>query len=279
MRSRTMTPWNVARNAIAGALVATTLAYGQIGRGDLDARTAVKRFTIKGAVTRFEQSQGLRYQGQGLLYVTASVPRNVTGKGGSSSVSTVPGVEQKTFQFNVDTRSKIYKPGQVAYLDAKGDNVLVTPFPIVGSRRDDLGDHRYMETSITISASGRIDGVTRTWTGKHMEGFTGGVTVFITDKDGNVLYKTKVQKYGVNGTEIPGGASSDRTVNWSEEVPPAVINNAAGYAIMQTPNPNPRWDELLRDTKEGLEAVAAILVIVVVIIATIKGGGGDNKKQ
>ncbi len=269
MRNSRMTPWNVARSAVAGTLVATTLAYGQIGRGALDARTAAKRFTIKGTVSRFEQSQGM-------LYVTALIPRSANAKSGSSPVSAAPGFEQKTFQLKVNTASKVYKPGQVAYMDAQGDEALVTPFPIVGSRRDDLGDHRYMETSITISASGRLDAVTHTWTGKHMEGFTGGVTVFITDKDGNVLHKTKAQKYGVNGTDVPG-ASNDRRVNWSEELPPNVINNAAGYAIMQTHSPNPRWDEFLIETKEGLEAIAAILVIVVLIIATINGS--ENKKS
>jgi hypothetical protein len=37
-------------------------------------------------------------------------------------------------------------------------------FPLKGSKLTELGDHRRMETSVTISNNGRIDGVTRTWT-------------------------------------------------------------------------------------------------------------------
>ncbi|EKQ68944.1 hypothetical protein OsccyDRAFT_3498 [Leptolyngbyaceae cyanobacterium JSC-12] len=61
------------------------------------------------------------------------------------------------------------------------------PFPLKGSKFTELGGHRRMETSITMSKGGRVDGVTRIWTDKHWKGFTGFVAVTIADRAGNVL--------------------------------------------------------------------------------------------
>jgi hypothetical protein len=53
-----------------------------------------------------------------------------------------------------------------------------------------------MKTDITISNNGPIDGVTRIWTAKQWQGFTGAAAVALTDSDGNVLYVTEPHSYG-----------------------------------------------------------------------------------
>lgn len=108
-------------------------------------------------------------------------------------------------------------------------------FPLRGSKHDELGDHRRMKTDITISASGRIDGTTRTWTAKHWKGFTGTVVVYITDSSGNILYSTNPQSYGVNGLYMPG--AHDRNVVWTNQIPVDSLSKVAGYVIHQVYDP------------------------------------------
>lgn len=129
-------------------------------------------------------------------------------------------------------------------------------FPLKGSKHTELGDHRRMATDITISNNGRIDGVTRTWTDKQWRGFTGSVVVGITDRDGNILYVTNPQTYGVDGKRIP--KPSDRTERWTDSVPSNIFSKVGGYAIIHTTNPRDRWREWLRTAREGATEIKAI---------------------
>jgi hypothetical protein len=108
--------------------------------------------------------------------------------------------------------------------------LLAQTFPFRGSQFDELGDHRRMETSITISNNGRIDGRTRTWTAHKTKGFTGGVAVVLMDASGNILHVTQEERYGVNCKRCPG--PSDRTVQWAQTVPANLISQVRGYAIV-----------------------------------------------
>jgi hypothetical protein len=126
-------------------------------------------------------------------------------------------------------------------------------FPLRGSNLTELGDHRRMETSITISNNGRIDGVTRIWTAKQWSGFTGAVAVVITDSAGNTLYVTEPRNYGVDCKRCPG--PSDRTQQWADTVPSNVLNQVGGYSIVHTTNPRIRWGDWLRDAKEAAKEV------------------------
>jgi hypothetical protein len=128
-------------------------------------------------------------------------------------------------------------------------------FPLRGSQFTELGEHRRMETSITISNNGRIDGVTRTWTANKWKGFTGAVAVVITDSAGNVLHVTPPQSYGVDCRRCPN--SSDRTQQWSNTVPSNVLNQVGGYAIVHTTNPRNRWRDWLATAKEAATEIKA----------------------
>jgi hypothetical protein len=129
-------------------------------------------------------------------------------------------------------------------------------FPLRGSKFTELGDHRRMESSITISNNGRVDGVTRIWTAKQWKGFTGSVAVAITDRAGNVLYVTNPQSWGVDCKRCPG--PSNRTQGWSDTVPSNVLPKVGGYAIIHTTNPRDRWRTWLSTAKEAVAEIKAI---------------------
>ena len=112
---------------------------------------------------------------------------------------------------------------------------------------------------------GQLRAKTRTWTSEALTGFTGGVVVALTDKDGELLHFTKVRKYGVNGTAVPGAPSS-RTKEWDETIPPEVMSKFAGIAIVHRYEPTPRWLETTNDVvefakyvKDAYETVAEII--------------------
>lgn len=127
-------------------------------------------------------------------------------------------------------------------------------FPLKGSQHTELGDHRRMETSITISDTGRIDGTTRTWTSKKYKGFTGSVVVFLTDAEGNIHHATEPHSYGVDGTAI---GVHKRKETWDENISQEILNNISGYAIHHAHTP------VIRVTpdkfKEWAEALAPII--------------------
>jgi hypothetical protein len=129
-------------------------------------------------------------------------------------------------------------------------------FPLQGSQFDELGDHRRMETQITVSNNGRIDGMTRIWTDKKWKGFTGSVAVAITDRAGNTLYVTNPQSWGVDCKRCPG--PSNRTQGWADTVPSNVLKQVGGYRILHTTNPRDRWRSWLSDTKEAATEIKAI---------------------
>lgn len=131
-------------------------------------------------------------------------------------------------------------------------------YPVDGHRKDDLGHSHYMGTNITLSATGRIDGVTRIWSREAARGFTGGVLVILTDKSGNVLATTKPRKWGVDGVYVPG-APSDRTEYWHEALPREVRHRAAGYAILHTPAPTERWRRFLQDATEAAREIKSLI--------------------
>jgi uncharacterized membrane protein len=115
----------------------------------------------------------------------------------------------------------------------------VPSFPIRGTREDTVLPKRYMNTSVTISNNGRIDGITKTWS-CHNLGFTGGVYVAVTDKNGNILNEPTQRKYGVNGRSFPGGRCSERTDTWHEYIPENKINDVYSVAIGHAHTPKSR---------------------------------------
>lgn len=139
--------------------------------------------------------------------------------------------------FSFQGESKSLKPLQGLMM------AQAVSFPVKQSKKTELGDHRHMKTSIIVSNNGRIDGITRIWTDKKWEGFTGCSVVLITDSAGNVLFETKRHRYGVDGVNIPG-KPSDRTEKWKDQIPSNILPNARGSAIFNATCPKSRWPEI-----------------------------------
>jgi hypothetical protein len=142
-------------------------------------------------------------------------------------------------------------------------------FPIKGSRHDDVaGGH--MQTDFTLDAGGTLSAVTRTWTNVKLKGFTGSVTVVLTDGDKQPLWASPPRKYGVDG-ELVG--DDDRHDNWNETVPSGIINQVRGYAILQQHDPKwlslagARAEQFLRwlNSDEGKATIATIATIAVML--------------
>jgi hypothetical protein len=142
---------------------------------------------------------------------------------------------------------------------------LKPAFPITASRHDDVaGGH--METSITLYNTGRMDGVTRTWTNVDFSGFTGGVCVVLIGDNNHRLWVSGLHTYGVDGDKIPFKVS-DRTEGWDEQVPQELLNQVRGVAIVQRHAPDPRLPDWLKTAGEALEEIKPIIQAIALIAA------------
>jgi hypothetical protein len=173
----------------------------------------------------------------------------------------------RTIKFNVP-QSKL-NVGQRVWV--AGNRVNGVVLPINGEIRSKVGAGDWMETTVTISNNGRIDGKTRTWTTVCADGFTGGVIVFLFDQAGNVLHSTPLKKYGVNGTCVPS-APSNRTEYWNNTVSVDIVNKTRSVKIVHVKKPTDRIDEFLEKAKE----VAEIVKIFAEAYQDIAGGGGTG---
>jgi hypothetical protein len=90
-----------------------------------------------------------------------------------------------------------------------------------------------MSTAASIYASGSLNCVTHTWEVTDLRGFRGSVAVALLDQNQNTLWVSGTQHFGVDGRWF---GTSDRTDNWSDNVPAAVLPNVRFIAIIQ------HWD-------------------------------------
>lgn len=121
--------------------------------------------------------------------------------------------------------------------------------PITHSQSDNIAGGT-MQTSITLYETGRLDGVTRTFTKVKLRGFTGGASVVITDPNGHVLWGSEMHSFRVDGSYI---GNSDRTDSWSEQVPSEVIIHAGGAAIIHLHNPKPSLGDYIGDLVDDIK--------------------------
>lgn len=123
----------------------------------------------------------------------------------------------------------------------------VMTFPLKAVKKVEFTNQGQMQTEITLSEKGRLNGYTRTWSDPGGSGFKGAVSVALTDTAGGVLFVSQTREYGV-------GTGDRRARSWSENVPAEVVPRVGGYVIYQVSPP----DELSRDwvrTPEGQRIV------------------------
>lgn len=112
---------------------------------------------------------------------------------------------------------------------------LGAPVAAVGTRSlvvnvyTNLGANHHMWTTAgLVTAVGKLTAQTRTATFTLLGGFRGGVEISINDANGWILFKTPVQRYGVDGKWI---GRWDRTDPWEVDVPADVLSAAASLSV------------------------------------------------
>lgn len=123
-------------------------------------------------------------------------------------------------------------------------------FPVQASKSDNISGGT-MQTSVTLYDTGRLDGVTRTFTKVDFAGFTGGVIAVLLDQSGKPLWISSSHSYGVDGdATVFGrrvfGGTSDRTDSWSDQVPPEVLSTFKGMTILQSQDARFDLGEIVR---------------------------------
>jgi hypothetical protein len=95
--------------------------------------------------------------------------------------------------------------------------------------------------SVTVSQSGALNAVTHIWEVTELRGFVGAVAVVLTDANKTPLWVSPTQKYGVDGRAM---GTSDRTENWTANVPAALLQHTRGIAIVQRWDPRNVFDDI-----------------------------------
>ncbi len=103
--------------------------------------------------------------------------------------------------------------------------------PIKAYVKDEVADEVYTETSVTLHGSGRLDAVTHTWTDNKFIGAHAVAGVVLVDGDNHQLWYSGAHMCGISGEWEPGGRD-DRRCDWSEKIPPEVLNQVADCKIV-----------------------------------------------
>ncbi len=124
---------------------------------------------------------------------------------------------------------------------------------------DPIAGTGYMTTDATLNQDGVLYATTTTRSVQDLKGFTGGVFAIVADRNGNVLARTALRQFGVNGLWIPGGPST-RVDPWSENLGVAAAANGATLNIVHVWDPHGRL----------FTAIPAILNDVVTLIGMVE---------
>jgi hypothetical protein len=143
-------------------------------------------------------------------------------------------------------------------------------FPITGARDDCFpGSGGCMHTNATLTrnpdGSGHINAVTRTSEMTMLRGFKGSVAIAILDENHQALWVSETQNYGVDGTAF---GTHDRTDNWVDTVPAALLPHMRQYAIIQKWNPNNVFTSI-KNWLSGIKTVADELAGIATDVKTI----------
>lgn len=148
----------------------------------------------------------------------------------------------------------------------EGGKVVLPQFPITATRFDSLpGCGGHMNTTATIFSDGLLNAVTRTWEDTDLRGFEGAVAVAVLDQNQNQLWVSATHKFGVDGKWI---GTSDRTDNWSDNVPAEILPDVRYIAIIQQWDQNNVFDDISA-WLAGLASAAGYLSTIATAVGTI----------
>jgi hypothetical protein len=128
--------------------------------------------------------------------------------------------------------------------------------PLTAERSDNI-EGGTMQTKVTLSSSGQITGITRTFTKVNFKGFTGAVRVVLFTDDGR-SHVSQEHSYGVDG-DMTGGRS-DRTDTWTEQVLAEFASRVRECAILQYHNPKFELGKAFNELKSELGPIIVSLI-------------------
>lgn len=101
------------------------------------------------------------------------------------------------------------------------------------SRYERVGFGLFMQTNVNVvKSNGLITATTHTWDLNAFLGFTGGVQIWLINKNGALIATTQVHTFSVDGRYV-SPTQSDRTDRWSEQVDPQIASQATTVRIVQ----------------------------------------------
>lgn len=118
-----------------------------------------------------------------------------------------------------------------------GAQIPLTTDTLTANRSDQVGSGFFMQSNVNVvKQNGLINVVTHTWDTNAYAGFTGGVQVWLIDKNGVILAITQMHTFSVGGRYVFFNQGS-RWDQWSEQVDPKIASQTAAVQIVQLLSP------------------------------------------
>jgi hypothetical protein len=140
--------------------------------------------------------------------------------------------------------------------NATSNEKAVAEKPVELTHSTRLARGHWMETKAILSKTGRIDVKTRTWSANELSGFHGAVIVFLLDEQGNRLYSTVPQVYGVNSKPLAGCHRDDA---FFEPLPADVLPRVNALVIEHLYQPERQLLNRLKEAREASKYLAEIV--------------------
>lgn len=106
---------------------------------------------------------------------------------------------------------------------------MISSLPITGFQHNYLLQG-HLETSFTVSETGKLEAVTKTWTDFFGKGFIGSIAIALLDENAQQLWVSKERQYTVQGRCMGKWMRRD---GWSDQIPQEILAQVRGYMIIQ----------------------------------------------
>jgi hypothetical protein len=134
-----------------------------------------------------------------------------------------------------------------------------------------VGGPRYMRAIVSLDDAGNMQVRTHTYVHIDLAGFTGGVLVSLSDRDGNLLYVTPLVQYGVDGRWV-FWSQSDRWDNEYYSVGPDIAARTDRIDVWVGWAPRNRfWQDLV-----PIQQIIQLVIWIVENWPSSDGEGGSG---
>ena len=167
----------------------------------------------------------------------------------------------------------------------KSSYPIIAPkiIPITAHDKETVKSHGYMEAWVNVHPNGQVDSKINTWNEKHWEGFTGSFKLQFLYPIGNLIGECCYHPYGVNAKylscDVIGickkDSKSKRLEQQYDKISKDVVDATNSLKIILKHDPNPRWDEVGKETIEELRKLLDFSLTIPYTIPFVNLGGGD----